>query len=43
MIQLTPLEFDLLLALALRPQQVLSHVMLLQQVWATATPKPTPD
>jgi two-component system response regulator MtrA len=32
-IQLTPLEFDLLLALARRPQQVFSREMLLEQVW----------
>ena len=33
LIQLTPLEFDLLLALARRPQQVFSREMLLQEVW----------
>jgi len=32
-INLTPLEFDLLLALALKPQQVFSREMLLEQVW----------
>ena len=32
-IQLTPLEFDLLLALARRPQQVFSREMLLEQIW----------
>ena len=32
-IQLTPMEFDLLLALARRPQQVFSREMLLEQVW----------
>ena len=33
MIQLTPLEFDLLHALARRPQQVFSRQILLEQVW----------
>ena len=33
LIQLTPLEFDLLLALARRPQHVFSREMLLEQVW----------
>lgn len=32
-IQLTPLEFQLLLALALKPQQVFTREMLLEQVW----------
>src|SRR3712207_9519083 len=32
-IQLTPLEFDLLLALARRPWQVVSREVLLEQVW----------
>jgi len=32
-ISLTPLEFDLLVALARRPQQVFSRQMLLEQVW----------
>ncbi len=32
-IQLTPLEFDLLLALARRPRQVFSREVLLEQVW----------
>ncbi|MFT4122662.1 MAG: MtrAB system response regulator MtrA [Microbacteriaceae bacterium] len=32
-IGLTPLEFDLLLALASRPQQVFTREMLLEQVW----------
>ena len=32
-ISLTPLEFDLLLALALNPQQVFTREMLLEQVW----------
>lgn len=32
-IGLTPLEFDLLLALALKPQQVFTREMLLEQVW----------
>ena len=32
-IQLTPLEFDLLVALARRPQQVFSRETLLEQVW----------
>jgi two-component system response regulator MtrA len=32
-INLTPLEFELLLALASRPQQVFSREMLLEQVW----------
>ncbi|WP_431279794.1 MtrAB system response regulator MtrA [Leifsonia poae] len=32
-INLTPLEFDLLLALASRPQQVFTREMLLEQVW----------
>lgn len=32
-IQLTPLEFDLLLALARRPWQVFSRELLLEQVW----------
>jgi two-component system response regulator MtrA len=32
-INLTPLEFDLLLALALKPQQVFTREMLLEQVW----------
>lgn len=33
LIGLTPLEFDLLLALARRPQQVFSREVLLEQVW----------
>ena len=33
LIQLTPLEFDLLLTLARRPQHVFSRQMLLEQVW----------
>ncbi len=33
LIQLTPLEFDLLLALARRPWQVFSREVLLEQVW----------
>jgi two-component system response regulator MtrA len=32
-ITLTPLEFDLLLALSLKPQQVFTREMLLEQVW----------
>jgi two-component system response regulator MtrA len=32
-INLTPLEFDLLLALALKPNQVFTREMLLEQVW----------
>lgn len=32
-IALTPLEFELLLALALKPQQVFTREMLLEQVW----------
>jgi two-component system response regulator MtrA len=32
-IQLTPLEFDLLLALARKPWQVFSREVLLEQVW----------
>ena len=32
-ISLTPLEFDLLLALATKPQQVFTREMLLEQVW----------
>ncbi len=32
-INLTPLEFQLLLALALKPQQVFTREMLLEQVW----------
>jgi two-component system response regulator MtrA len=32
-INLTPLEFELLLALAMKPQQVFSREMLLEQVW----------
>jgi two-component system response regulator MtrA len=32
-INLTPLEFDLLLALATKPQQVFTREMLLEQVW----------
>jgi two-component system response regulator MtrA len=32
-INLTPLEFDLLLALAVKPQQVFTREMLLEQVW----------
>ncbi|MBX3117274.1 MAG: MtrAB system response regulator MtrA [Homoserinimonas sp.] len=32
-INLTPLEFELLLALAARPQQVFTREMLLEQVW----------
>ncbi len=32
-IGLTPLEFELLLALALKPQQVFTREMLLEQVW----------
>jgi len=32
-INLTPLEFDLLLALALKPQQVFTREVLLEQVW----------
>ncbi len=32
-INLTPLEFDLLIALALKPQQVFTREMLLEQVW----------
>jgi len=32
-INLTPLEFELLLALALKPQQVFTREMLLEQVW----------
>jgi len=32
-ISLTPLEFDLLLALALKPEQVFTREMLLEQVW----------
>lgn len=32
-ISLTPLEFDLLLALALKPHQVFTREMLLEQVW----------
>jgi len=33
LINLTPLEFELLLALALKPQQVFTREMLLEQVW----------
>lgn len=33
LINLTPLEFDLLLALASQPQQVFTREMLLEQVW----------
>jgi two-component system response regulator MtrA len=32
-INLTPLEFELLLALALKPKQVFTREMLLEQVW----------
>ena len=32
-INLTPLEFELLLALALKPEQVFTREMLLEQVW----------
>ena len=32
-ISLTPLEFELLLALAMKPQQVFTREMLLEQVW----------
>ena len=32
-IALTPLEFELLVALASKPQQVFSREMLLEQVW----------
>lgn len=32
-INLTPLEFELLLALAMKPQQVFTREMLLEQVW----------
>src|SRR5690606_40976208 len=32
-INLTPLEFELLLALALKPQQVFTRALLLEQVW----------
>ncbi len=32
-VNLTPLEFDLLLALAAKPQQVFTREMLLEQVW----------
>ncbi len=32
-INLTPLEFDLLLALASKPQQVFTRELLLEQVW----------
>ncbi len=32
-INLTPLEFELLLALALKPEQVFTREMLLDQVW----------
>ncbi len=32
-INLTPLEFELLLALAVKPQQVFTREMLLEQVW----------
>jgi two-component system response regulator MtrA len=32
-INLTPLEFELLLALAIKPQQVFTREMLLEQVW----------
>ncbi|WP_165067404.1 MtrAB system response regulator MtrA [Marisediminicola senii] len=32
-INLTPLEFELLMALALKPQQVFTREMLLEQVW----------
>ncbi len=32
-VNLTPLEFELLLALALKPQQVFTREMLLEQVW----------
>jgi two-component system response regulator MtrA len=32
-INLTPLEFDLLLTLASKPQQVFTREMLLEQVW----------
>jgi two-component system response regulator MtrA len=33
LINLTPLEFDLLVALASKPQQVFTREMLLEQVW----------
>lgn len=33
LINLTPLEFDLLLALAMKPNQVFTREMLLEQVW----------
>ena len=39
-IALTPLEFELLVALASKPQQVFSREMLLEQVWGTTT-RPT--
>ena len=32
-IALTPLEFDLLLALAMKPNQVFTREMLLEEVW----------
>ena len=34
-ISLTPLEFELLLALAMKPQQVFTREMLLEQVWGS--------
>ena len=40
-IDLTPLEFDLLVCLARKPWQVFSREVLLQDVWGTGT-RPTP-
>ena len=36
-ISLTPLEFDLLVALARKPWQVFSREILLEEVWGSAT------
>jgi two-component system response regulator MtrA len=41
LINLTPLEFDLLIALARRPRQVLTRQMLLRQVWGQDRPTDT--
>jgi two-component system response regulator MtrA len=40
-VKLTPLEFDLLVALARKPRQVFTREVLLEQVWGTGT-RPTP-
>ena len=36
-VNLTPLEFDLLVALARKPRQVFTREVLLEQVWGTGT------